>query len=471
MQQTTNWIETDVLVLGAGGAGLQAALSAREQGVRVLLLSKTAADAPNCTTWSAGYFTQTTAATEDELFRQVVSVGGFLNNQRLVETFVAQAPQRMPALERYGVNLETLANETAGMPGWFKVAGGTGRCGGLMTQPMRAAADNMGVQIKDSMLCTSLRPAHNSGWIVSATDMTTGVRVDVGARAVVVATGGGAAAFGRTDNPAGATGDGIVLAFQAGAELVDLECVSFQFPKDKVAGLLSDPGQAYRTKGAAHYFLGGIKIDERGATSRPGLFAAGEATGGVFGAARLGGTAMGDIVVFGALAGEHAAQHAMATQALDADAREPAADWRRGGAMAPADLSARVAATLWTHLGTMKTADSIEQAKAELDQAAADWENVAVETTDDLRVHAEARFAIKLGQLLAAATAKRCETRGCYWRLDYPEPNNERCLSNIVLRRDGDRICLDRRPVVTTRMTEPTEPMVGAGCFGYLPKS
>ena len=474
MQTEANWIETDVLVIGSGGAGLQAALSARARDVDVLLISKTARDEPNCTVVTAGYLTYSTPQSADELFRQVVEVGGFLNNQQLVETFVRELPARMDALKTYGVELEVETGDDPTMPGYLKITKpGSERRGLAMTRPMRATAERLGVKFLDSTLCTSLRRGERGGWVVHAMDLSSATCVGVAAKAVVIATGGGAGAFERTDNPPGTTGDGIVLAFEAGAELVDLELVSFQFPRERLADLFrieTVPDPELLKKGAAHYFLGGIKINERAETSVPGLFAAGEATGGLFGAARLGGSAMGDIVVFGALAGEHAADYAACAEGPAIEELPVQSGWRRSGRIAPDTLAHRVRSHLWRYLGAMKDEAGLERARVALCAADEDWHKARVDSPEEFRVHLETRFGIKLGQLLTVASGQRRETRGCYWRMDYPDFDNDNCLHNVVLRRSGDGVAVETRPVVTTRTTQPTAPMVGAGCFGYLRK-
>ena len=116
----------------------------------------------------------------------------------------------------------------------------------------------------------------------------------------------------------------------------------------------------------------------------------------------------------------------------------------------------------------MKDNGSIEMARTALCRADEDLYRARVETIEDLWGYTEARFMLTLGQLLVLATEQRRETRGCYWRIDYPDFDNETCLHNIVLRKEDAGPVVETCPIVTTRMTEPTEPMVGAGCFGYL---
>ncbi len=73
-----------------------------------------------------------------------------------------------------------------------------------------------------------------------------------------------------------------------------------------------------------------------------------------------------------------------------------------------------------------------------------------------------------LGELVACASRLREETRGCFWRVDHPQPDNERWLRNIIVRKGEDGPQLRTQTPVMTRMTDPTPPRVGPGCFGYI---
>ncbi len=83
-------IATDVLVIGGAGGGLRAAMEARANGVDVTLASKMPAGGESSTLRTAGWFTCSTSDSEDELFRQVVHIGGYLNDQRLVRYYEAE---------------------------------------------------------------------------------------------------------------------------------------------------------------------------------------------------------------------------------------------------------------------------------------------------------------------------------------------------------------------------------------------
>ncbi len=472
-------MSTDVLVLGAGGAGLRAALEAARGGAKVTVVSKLGSDEPTCTVAAWGGLTYCPEDQRDELFRQVVETGGFLNNQRLVEAFVRDTPERIRELAELGVPLEVLDGaDRAGRLGLVKIPG-QGRTTGLaLTRPLRAAAAALGVEFLDHLLVTSLvkRGGRVSGAL--AVHLKDGVLVGLSAKAVIVATGGGACLYGRTDNPAGTTADGIAAAYNAGADVIDMECISFFFPEARLGELFAvraAPDAGFLGVGAAHYFLGGIRIDERAQTTLPGLFAAGEATGGLFGAARLGGTAMAEMLVFGAIAGREAAAYAAQRR------RPPAISARRledesrvldtlcsDGEPPACSFTAELADIMWRYCGTMKTAPTLRQAALALGELGRRLGPVAT-SLPELRQAVESLHLFRVAQLIVTATELRQETRGCFWRLDYPTPDNDNGLANLVLRRTRSGITPERCPVVMTRLQTPTPPRIGAGCFSYLP--
>jgi succinate dehydrogenase/fumarate reductase flavoprotein subunit len=459
-----------------GAAGMMAALEAAREGAQVCVISKMAPRASNCTTRAWGGFTYCTDDTADELFAQVVETGGFLNNQELVEVFVQEVPHALATLAELGVEMDEPMLTSPAMPGMIRWSY-RGKDAGLgMTEALRDGAEEMGAKFLHDHAATRVLKDEERVAGVAAADLKTMETVAFQARSVVIATGGGACAYPRTDNPPGATGDGIVLAYEAGAELADLECVSFQFPKQRVGEVFDAPEVPYEPilgLGHAHYFLGGIKIGESGQTTLPGLYAAGEATGGLFGAARLGGSALADPVIFGARAGRAAALAAreIETPNLDEEALAEEAQCLERlatGTVRPAELGEQTRQLLWRYCGTMKTAETLDTAVEELAALAEQVENLGATNGEELREAIEVRNIHRLGGLLARASLLREETRGCYWRVDHPEPDNEGQLRNIIIHKVEDGPELRPEPTVTTRITQPGEPRIGPGCFGYI---
>ncbi|HJX13732.1 MAG TPA: FAD-binding protein [Dehalococcoidales bacterium] len=400
----------DVLVIGCGGAGASAALLAHEQGARVLVTTKLRLGDANTVGAQAG--TQAADRPNDSPaihYLDTMGGGHFDNIPELVEVLVKDAPSAIRWLEKLGVNWDK--DKDGSM---HELSGG-----GTSRRRLHSARDYTGLEamrvLRDELKNKKIDyiefvPAvelilDDRGQIAGAIllNLETEELIIVRARAVILATGG----IGRlhiqgfpTTNHYGATADGLVLAYRAGAELIFIDTMQYhptgaiyplqilgqlvtekvrtlgaqltnlngeQFvmplePRDVVAsaiirecrerglGLRTPHGEVgvwldspmidiMRGEGTIarelpamvrqyrryniditrepilvyptlHYQNGGIKIDTEGATNVPGLYAAGECTGGVHGRNRLIGNSTLDLFVFGRRAGRAAALYA-----------------------------------------------------------------------------------------------------------------------------------------------------------------
>ncbi len=404
----------DVLVIGCGGAGASAALLANEEGARVLITTKLRMGDANTVGAQAG--TQAADRPNDSPaihYLDTMGGGHFDNIPELVEVLVRDAPSVIKWLEQLGVNWDKAPDGTM-----HELSGG-----GTSRRRLHSARDYTGLEemrvLRDELRNKKIdylefAPAvelilDDRGQIAGAVliNLETEELVIVRARAVVMTTGG----IGRlhiqgfpTTNHYGATADGLVLAYRAGAELVFIDTMQYhptgaiyplqilgqlvtekvrtlgaqlvnisgeQFvmslePRDIVAsaiirecrerqlGIGTPTGETgvwldspmidmIRGEGTIarelpamvrqfrrhdiditrqpilvyptlHYQNGGIKIDTEGATNVPGLYAAGECTGGVHGRNRLIGNSTLELFVFGRRAGRVAAQYAKAVK-------------------------------------------------------------------------------------------------------------------------------------------------------------
>ena len=478
MSSGDNAIHTDVVVVGMGAAGMTAALEAARAGADVWVISKMPRGAPNCTTRAHGDFTYSTDETAGELFAQVVETGGFLNDQRLVEALVEDIPAALARLREVGVEFDEHRQAAPHMPGTVRWSYRGKDAGHGLTEALGRAAMQAGARGAWSQVATGILTEGGRAVGLATLDLDAMRPVVWEANSVVIATGGGAGAYPRHDNPPGAVGDGVVMAYEAGAQLVDIECVSFGFPEQRLPEVFEAPEAPHEpllALGHAHYFLGGIRIGERGETTLPGLYAAGEATGGVFGAGRLGGSALADTVAFGARAGRAAALAAGETRPCPAPAEQVSQQahrlelLRRGGAD-PAEVGERLKALLWRYCGTVKTAATLDAALAGLAEMSEQVGALGASGPDEARAALEAQSIHRLGELVARAARLREESRGCFWRTDHPAPANEVWIRNIVVRRGEDGPLLRMEAPVMTWLTTPTAPRIGAGCFGYVPR-
>jgi fumarate reductase (CoM/CoB) subunit A len=222
-------IETDVLVLGSGGAGPRAAIEARRYGVNVLLADKSLIGLNNNTRFSGGGFRAASqggcgvpflVSSYDsplEHFKDTLRVGEFLNDQQLAEVLCFEAPARVLELMDFGLKDLSEIMLHSSYPH-----------GTLIVKPLLETIERMGVRTY-RRLCT-FDLLCDDGTIVGALafDLDTAEFVTVRAKSVVLATGGAGEVYERDEDAITATGNGHAMAYRAGAKLVDMEMVHFE---------------------------------------------------------------------------------------------------------------------------------------------------------------------------------------------------------------------------------------------------
>ncbi len=403
-------IDTDVLVIGAGGAGMRGAIEASARGMRVTILCKSLLGKAHTVMAEGGMAAAlANVARLDSWkahFRDTMSGGKLINNWRMAEIHAKEAPERVQELERWGAIFDRTAKGLIHQ-----------RPFGAHTYPRLAhIGDRTGLELIRSLQDHLIHQPNVD--VLMETTVTKLLTVDgrvagalaysrhdgriflVRARATLLATGGWGKVYRVTSNSWESTGDGTALAYRAGAELRDCEMVQFH-PTGMVwppgvrgilvtEGVRGEGGLLYNSKherfmerydkermelsardivarainqevlegrgsphGGAfldishkpadyikkklpsmyeqfhkladvditkepmevaptiHYAMGGVNVEaEHGATSLPGLFAAGEVSAGLHGANRLGGNSLSDLIVFGKRAGEGASVYA-----------------------------------------------------------------------------------------------------------------------------------------------------------------
>ncbi len=410
-------IETDVLIVGGGGAGASAALLAQEQGAKVVIVTKLRFGDANTMMAQGGI--QAADRPEDNPaihYLDVIGGGHFTNDPDLVEALVVDAPGVIKWLEDLGMMFDKEPDGTM-----VEAHGG-----GTSRKRMHSARDYSGAEImrtlrdevrnrEDDITVIEFAPAvelvmDDQGRVIGAIVMNLETKAHrfIKAKAVVLATGGGGRLHFQgfpTTNHYGATADGVVLAYRAGASLGFLESMQYHptgaaFPEqivgllvtEKVRGLggqpvnregelfvypleprdveaaalirecspksvggrelgvvtptgqpgvwldspiiekIHGPGTIQKALPAMvrqfarfgiditqepmlvyptlHYQNGGVRLHADTSTEVPGLFIAGEVSGGVHGHNRLMGNSLLEITVFGRRAGRSAAAYA-----------------------------------------------------------------------------------------------------------------------------------------------------------------
>jgi succinate dehydrogenase/fumarate reductase flavoprotein subunit len=193
-----------------------------------------------------------------------------------------------------------------------------------------------------------------------------------------------------------------------------------------------------RVAPAAHHIMGGVRIDAFGATSAAGLFAAGEAAGGLHGANRLGGNALSETLVFGARAGSAAAAWAGRSPGGDpASLLKALTDRARGstkGTPVGAEFKERLRAIMWEYGGIMRSADGLSRAMAAVQaiqrEASIPTAKLIGKGLVDL---IELRSAAKVAGIILEACFRRQESRGAHFREDFPEQNDTQWLGHLQI--------------------------------------
>ena len=436
----------DVLVVGSGAAGLRAAISAKQKGFEVCVISKQAPGKATCTMLSAGVF----AATEENKssghhLKRTLQAGRGINQKELVKVLVDEGLMRLQELKKWDIN-------AAFRRGYLYCKGRAPYRGREIVQCLLTKNEELGTRFIGSQMVADLKQMDGAFGIL-AYSPGTDKWLTIGAKAVILATGGAAALYLRHDNPKRMLGDGYVLAYRAGAVLQDLEFVQFYplglaepgLPAFLVPPNIADYGYLFNTRGEdilnkytiqerpaaerardklsqalfteiykedrevfldlrkvseqqwgenpfsassypilgeryganqrpvrvapmAHHTMGGARIDVDGTTLLPGLFAAGEVTGGLHGANRMGGNALTETLVFGARAGEAAANWAKdrgrePNTRIFTDAEvEKFSCVQETERPNPAELKADLSEIVWKEAGIIRNQRGLEQA-------------------------------------------------------------------------------------------------------------
>lgn len=526
-------IKTEVLIIGGGGAGMEAAIAAKEKDVDVLLVSKTPLGKSTCTYLSAGAFSLAAEGLSEEAHLALtLQTGKGINEKALAEILVKEAPQRVKDLQSLGLMGEW-------SKGRFRCAGRATAAGAPLTKVLAEETLRRGVSFLPWIMITELISDSERIRGAIGFDYHQKKILAIQSKAVILANGGGGALYMRHDNPVRATGDGYVLAFQVGCSLRDMEFVQFMplgladpgKPALLAAPALADLGKVINSQGEdilekyqikerpvavrardsfslailkeerqgshvyldlrslsekdwrydsfvreqrpllmknfscaekplpilpmCHFFMGGISIDQNGQTEIPGLFAAGEVTGGLHGANRMGGNALGEVLVFGYRAGMSArewAKRQMPIKGADTLFKEKLIFWQKKLTLSPQGLSPhtlrkKIGEILWKEAGILRDEKSLSSALKEFQKIKEnDLPKVRTENSKEILQKLEVENALLIGEMISKAALKRQESRGAHFREDYPQ-TNEQWRGNIFLKKVKEGMELEFRPI------------------------
>ena len=505
--------DTDVLVIGSGLAALRAAYEVASQGRRVLVVTKRGRLDSNSRYAQGGI-----AAAIDESdtleshIEDTLTVGCGLCDDAMVRTVITEGADCVRELIAWGARFDRAGSRLAfareGGHSRARVLHRGDRTGQELAETLvRLCEREKGIAIEEQSYAIDLLT--RGGACIGALLWDGRKLRPVIASATILATGGAAQIYRETTNPPMATGDGIAMAYRAGAELMDLEMMQFHpttlylagasrslvteavrgasgvlrdraghafmkeyhpmadlAPRDVVSRamlaqmLKTNDTQVYLdvthipkaairrqfpnmfevcgrfgldvakdlipVRPAAHYTIGGVRIDENGHTSVPRLYAAGEcASGGFHGANRLASNSLLECLVVG----RRAARAAMEEKPLDG-ARDVSFQGRFiAEGIGVEDLRNSLTSLMWRSVGIQRDRESLEDAIERI----AFWSGYVLRHGFVEPAGWELQNLLTLGQAMARCALRREESRGVHYRSDFAKRDDRRWRKHIVV--------------------------------------
>jgi succinate dehydrogenase/fumarate reductase flavoprotein subunit len=200
---------------------------------------------------------------------------------------------------------------------------------------------------------------------------------------------------------------------------------------------------------AQHYLTGGIRIDDNGASTVPGLFAAGEVTGGVHGAGRLAGNSGTDVLVFGARAGFAAGRltHSqLAPQPRPDEVTDQAQEFlsldnpESPGLQELDNITADLGHVMWKHAGLTRNQGSLAEALQRIQSLDDLVRGFQIRNLECQVRLSEMENRLLLAKMICETAHRRQESRGVHYRSDFTERNDLDWMKNIVIRQVDGKI-------------------------------
>jgi len=225
--------------------------------------------------------------------------------------------------------------------------------------------------------------------------------------------------------------------------------------------LLRGARQMSRTSGGGqllvaptvHFFMGGVRIDPDAKAEIEGLFAAGEVCGGLHGANRLGGNALSETFAFGMIAGEKAADEAVAQRAaVSEDDANTALDGLRQMASGSrredlGDIGDSLGRAMWEGAGVIREAAGLEAALSDIKELRMRLTAALLQEPGELFDAVKLDNKLTVAEMICRAALMRTESRGAHYRIDFPEEDDDHWLKTIEISQGEEGMQLTVAPV------------------------
>ena len=557
-------LETDILILGSGGAGLFAALHAHQTNpnLHITIAVKGLLGKCGCTRMVQGGYNVALAEGDsvERHFMDTIEGGKWLCDQDLAWTLASISVERIRELENelgcfFDRNPDGTIHQKAFAGQTFDRTVHKGDLTGI--EIINRLAEQVwarGIHRLEEYRAVELIHSEDGKSLagVLMLDMQTGEFTLVRAKAVLLATGGGPTMY-KYHTPSGDKScDGLAMALRAGLVLRDMEMVQFHptgllaGPDTRMTGTVLEEGLrgagGYLLNGnkerfmgnydsrneratrdivsrsinseiragratpnggvyiqmshlgpdtvrklfkgmvercadsgfnlaeelvevvpTAHYMMGGLVFKPDCSTDLPGLFAAGEDTGGVHGANRLGGNGVANSTVFGGIAGDVMAKWVVNQPLAECNMVEVAASIKAHEApleRAPGDIEQirdALADVMWNDVGISRTKESLQRARAKLDEldrllnqmGVGDLQRAYNLTWQDWM---NLRNLILVSKSVTEAAIARENSRGAHYREDFPEPGDLDTSYFTAVKLLNAQLQIENRPVLFNRV-------------------
>jgi fumarate reductase (CoM/CoB) subunit A len=230
-------IQTDVLIIGSGGAGSRAAIEVDDAGLKATIVSKGLSFRSGCTGMAEGGYNAVfrTVDKDDSIDAHIFDTlkgGSYLNDKKLVEILVNESPKRLIDLENYGALFDRqesgeIDQRPFGGQTYRRTCYQGDRTGAELLNALKEEIIKRDIECIEEVMITSL--VTDGDQVIGATgfDLKDSSLIYFKAKSVILASGGAGQLYPVTSNTFQKNGDGYAIAYRAGANLVDMEQIQF----------------------------------------------------------------------------------------------------------------------------------------------------------------------------------------------------------------------------------------------------